>query len=229
MMSGRSESPFGPKLWRTALGRRFARKNLVLPELDQPVTNAVFDSLKPEVRARFDAYPADRPVSHCHPLIDAVHLVFSQHRPLTLPPDAVWLVIAQGFSHHVAANGESLRHRLARHQGRQELVATIADLTLGLQVDEPREAGVHIPAQLGVSDFVNLIERRLEQSHPFRQVHARPVSYSLQTRPHGVTLCLDPCLLARDERTVNGGIDCGSRISRFVLYDFPRRPKLFYV
>jgi hypothetical protein len=68
--------------------------------------------------------------SPCHPLVDAVHLAFSQHRPLTLSPDDIWLVIAQGFGHHVAENAEALRHRLVRHQGRRELNATVNDLTL---------------------------------------------------------------------------------------------------
>jgi hypothetical protein len=47
--------------------------------------------------------------SRCHPLIDAVHVAFSQHRPLTLSPDDIWLVIAQGFGHHVAENAAALR------------------------------------------------------------------------------------------------------------------------
>ena len=32
-----------------------------------------------------------------HPLATAVHLAFSQHRPLLLTPNIIWMVIAQGF------------------------------------------------------------------------------------------------------------------------------------
>jgi hypothetical protein len=110
-----------------SLGRRFARKILVLPEQDQPVTNALIDSISPPLRAKLDVRRL--PASRCHPLIDAVHVAFSQHRPLTLSPDAVWLAIAQGFGHHVAANAETLRGRLVRHQGRRTLDATLHDLT----------------------------------------------------------------------------------------------------
>ena len=45
----------------------------------------------------------------------AVHIAFSQHRPLSLSPDDIWLVIVQGFSHHVAENAQMLRNRLVRH------------------------------------------------------------------------------------------------------------------
>jgi len=121
-------------IWTEALGdilgRRLGRKILVLPDRHQPVTNALYDSATPELRARFDALPAlRRPVSACHPLIHAVHVAFSQHRPLTLSPDAIWLVIAQGFSHHVTANAEKLRHRLVRHEGRRALGGTITGWT----------------------------------------------------------------------------------------------------
>lgn len=74
-------------------------------------------------------FVVERLGSRCHPLIDAVHVAFSQHRPLTLSPDDIWLVIAQGFSHHIAENADVLRHLLVRHRGRHQLVATVADLS----------------------------------------------------------------------------------------------------
>jgi hypothetical protein len=125
------EKPIWSETLAVSLGRRLGRQIFVLPEPNQPVANAAFDALKPEWRAQFDALPEDRrPASRCHPLIDAVHVAFSQHRPLTLSPDAVWLAIAQGFGHHVTANAETLRGRLVTHQGRRTLSATLADLTL---------------------------------------------------------------------------------------------------
>jgi Domain of unknown function (DUF4419) len=56
-----------------------------------------------------------------HPLIGAVHLAFSQHRPLVLTPDAVWLTIAQGFAQHLRINSETLRERFVRHSGKKTL------------------------------------------------------------------------------------------------------------
>src|SRR5271166_3700926 len=52
-------------------------------------------------------------------LIETVHLAFSQHRPLILSPDCIWLVIAQGFGHHVNENAEHLRGRMVSHEGRK--------------------------------------------------------------------------------------------------------------
>jgi hypothetical protein len=69
-----------------------------------------------------------------HPLLDAVHVAFAQHRPLALSPDAVWLTIAQGVAQHVKLHAEALRPRLVRHAGREELVVT-------WDGDMPRDAG----------------------------------------------------------------------------------------
>jgi len=57
-----------------------------------------------------------------HPLIAAVHLAFSEHRPLVLTPDAVWLTIAQGFAQHVRLNSEGLRNRFVGHSGKKALI-----------------------------------------------------------------------------------------------------------
>src|ERR1700730_5177456 len=122
-----ARKPIWTETLADSLARRFRREIFVLPEPQQPVINAGFDSLKEQLRARVDIR---RVGSRRHPLIDAVHVAFSQHRPLTLSPDAIWLVIAQGFGHHVAANAEALRHRLVSHQGRRELIAKCDDLSL---------------------------------------------------------------------------------------------------
>jgi hypothetical protein len=56
------------------------------------------------------------------PLLASVFLAFSQHRPLVLTPDAVWLTIAQGVAHHMAIHGERLRSRFVSHTGKLRLV-----------------------------------------------------------------------------------------------------------
>ena len=53
-----------------------------------------------------------------HPVVAAATLAFNDHRTLTLSPDMIWLLIAQGFAHHVNANAETLRRRLVHHQGK---------------------------------------------------------------------------------------------------------------
>ncbi|WP_309708642.1 DUF4419 domain-containing protein [Armatimonas sp.] len=60
-----------------------------------------------------------------HPLIEAIHRAFAEHRPLTLSPDDIWLTIQQGFAHHVNENAECLRHQFVSHQGKRELVVEV--------------------------------------------------------------------------------------------------------
>lgn len=59
-----------------------------------------------------------------HPLAGAVHLAFSEHRPLRLTPDHIWLTIAQGFAHHVNNNADTLRSRLVGFQDKMVLQVT---------------------------------------------------------------------------------------------------------
>jgi hypothetical protein len=126
-----ADKPLWTEPLREHVAKRFHRKLLALPEGDRMVANTLYDAtlsmkLSPERRAQL----ANSWVSKCHPLIDAVATAFSQHRPLTLSPDSIWLVIEQGFAHHVAENAETLRHRLVRHEGRRQLQVPVADLSL---------------------------------------------------------------------------------------------------
>jgi|GEM_PF-845948 len=56
-----------------------------------------------------------------HPLVQAVHLSFAQHRPLALRPDDFWLCIAQGLSNHINANAERVRSLFVAHQGKKSI------------------------------------------------------------------------------------------------------------
>ena len=51
-------------------------------------------------------------ISTCmHPFVAALHYSFAQHRPLSISPDMVWLMILQGFANHVNVNADSLRKK----------------------------------------------------------------------------------------------------------------------
>jgi len=127
-------TPASDPIWseplRAHLARRFQRSVLLLSDPEKPVVNSVrhvLDSrpLSPEIRARVEPSL----VSKLHPLVEAVSLAFSQHRPLTLSPDSIWMVIQQGFAHHVTENAEALRSRLVRHQDKVTLSAAVFDLS----------------------------------------------------------------------------------------------------
>jgi hypothetical protein len=65
------------------------------------------------------------------PLLAAVFTAFSQHRPLVLTPDAVWITITQGVAHHMVLHGERLRPRFVAHQGKLDLVFQCHDWVEG--------------------------------------------------------------------------------------------------
>lgn len=52
----------------------------------------------------------------------AVGRAFSEHRPLSISPDHIWLLICQGFARHVHQNSERLRPTLAGYQGKKTIV-----------------------------------------------------------------------------------------------------------
>ncbi len=57
-----------------------------------------------------------------HPFFAAVHLAFSQHRPLVFSPDMIWVLILQGLALHVNNNSEKLRHKFVQHTKKAEIV-----------------------------------------------------------------------------------------------------------
>jgi len=56
-----------------------------------------------------------------HPFVASVHMAFSDHRPLVLSPDIIWILIAQGFANHVNCHAENLRSRLVKHSGKARI------------------------------------------------------------------------------------------------------------
>lgn len=109
--------------------------------VDRPVGELLADRLG--VSVRFADAGAERLLEDrdtlglirrdANPLLDAVHLAFSGHRPLVLSPDAIWLTIAQGIAQHVTLHAEGLRDELVEFRGKQELKVerdkTSGDLT----------------------------------------------------------------------------------------------------
>ncbi|GAA2874767.1 hypothetical protein Acy02nite_36800 [Actinoplanes cyaneus] len=61
-----------------------------------------------------------------HPLLGAVTRAFSDHRPLTLSPDVVWLTVLQGVARHLRVHADRLRDRLVGHRGRELLTVVIS-------------------------------------------------------------------------------------------------------
>ena len=62
-----------------------------------------------------------------HPLIAATHQAFSEHRPLVLSPDMLWLAILQGIAQHVHVDPEASRDKFVSHQGRKKAEIDLAE------------------------------------------------------------------------------------------------------
>lgn len=66
-----------------------------------------------------------------HSFVHTVERAFSDHRPLILSPDMLWLMMAQGFAQHVNLNAEQLRRRFVEHDGKKEIVVRRDDFVKG--------------------------------------------------------------------------------------------------
>lgn len=103
-------------------------------QLEKPVLAFSHDDRFQTVSARYN-----HPLAHgIHPLAFAVHLAFSEHRPLLLTPDIIWITIAQGFAHHVNNHAEELRDRFVSHSGKETLAIEV--LEMPKQADEWSQA-----------------------------------------------------------------------------------------
>ncbi len=53
--------------------------------------------------------------------IRGLHQAYAEHRPFTISPDILWLLICQGFSKHVNSNSDELRTMFVEHKAKKEL------------------------------------------------------------------------------------------------------------
>lgn len=58
-----------------------------------------------------------------HPFFQSMYRAYADHRPFELSPEALWLLICQGFSLHVNNNAEELRHLFVDFEGKRTLSA----------------------------------------------------------------------------------------------------------
>ena len=66
-----------------------------------------------------------------HPFLQALHRGFTEHRPICISPDMIWLLICQGVANHVNAHAERLRPRFVAHQGKVKILVQRDDFVKG--------------------------------------------------------------------------------------------------
>ena len=57
-----------------------------------------------------------------NPFFYGMYEAYANHRPFVLSPDMIWLLISQGFSHHINANPERYRNRIVDFSDKMSLV-----------------------------------------------------------------------------------------------------------
>lgn len=68
---------------------------------------------------------ADRLVNYghwFHPFFYGMYDAYAEHRPFVLSPDMIWMLIAQGFSHHINSDPEKYRDRMVDFSDKLSLV-----------------------------------------------------------------------------------------------------------
>ena len=55
------------------------------------------------------------------PLLNGFYTAHTNHYPIRIKPDDIWLLIVQAFSNHVNSNSEKLRHYFVNFDGKQKL------------------------------------------------------------------------------------------------------------
>lgn len=106
-------------------------------------------------------FPDENGRGAVHALIEASHLAFATHRPLTLSPDIIWLTIAQGLANHINLNAEKLRHVFVPHQG-QKVLTVQRDAFVKGSPENPwedvfTEFSAHIKASIGERNHTALV------------------------------------------------------------------------
>lgn len=97
-------------------------------ELGKALPTIDADQIRWSTKGRVEArgVGANRLVElHGNRFLNAVSLAYNQHYPLVLAPDHIWLLIAQGFSHHINENVENLRDQFVDHEGQKLIMIDV--------------------------------------------------------------------------------------------------------
>jgi hypothetical protein len=107
----------------------FTIETLKRPDNRLPVS-AYTDILEGLMRADFESYgivaksvlPDSLVNFGYHPFFNGMYQAYADHRPFTLSPDMIWLLISQGFARHVNQNAEALRDKFVAFTGKETLI-----------------------------------------------------------------------------------------------------------
>lgn len=159
------------------LERSIGKIRFRVDEVDRATTLLATDSAKSQLEQRLDceilAFSHDATLqtisdsSEIHPLALAVHRAFSEHRPLQLTPDIIWITLAQGFAQHINNHAETLRSRFVQHPAKEKLIVEVLEIPTQSQqwVEKIEEWVLQIRDRVG-ADCYRLLECNFSTTTP---------------------------------------------------------------
>lgn len=73
--------------------------------------------------------------TYTHGFVNALHHSYAEHRPLELSPDAIWLLICQGFSIHLNQNYDALKKQVFKNTLPKQIYVRNDELVKGKSED----------------------------------------------------------------------------------------------
>lgn len=77
----------------------------------------------------------DLVLNNAHPVLGGFLQAYKDHRPVTISPDIIWLLICQGFGQHVNNNSEQLRDKFVNFQG-QKTLTVVREVKEGTRIKD---------------------------------------------------------------------------------------------
>ena len=123
------------------MGFKFSKKESAEKEENEDQQNSLKIELYPKKKARYKfeksslkslitcqtlgfSFDENNELAYINsktPVLNGFYLAHSNHYPIRIKPDHIWLLIVQAFSNHVNANSESLRYHFVNFEGKKTL------------------------------------------------------------------------------------------------------------
>ncbi|GHT88987.1 hypothetical protein FACS1894137_17650 [Spirochaetia bacterium] len=108
-----------------------------------------------------------------HSFFEGMYHAYLEHRPIVLSPDIIWLLISQGFSHHINANSEELRHHFVNFSDKK-LLDVVSDK---IRLDDPNSPWEEVfpefvkkIAEYTGNDLINLLSADFTTTTPVEKI-----------------------------------------------------------
>ncbi len=111
----------------------FVIEKLSMPkELMQQFSRRQYLNFQTDIIEKHSALPDSIIQLGENPFLEGIVNAYKDHRPFTISPDMIWLLISQGFSRHISYNSEKYRNRFVNFTDKMNLQVEARNyITLG--------------------------------------------------------------------------------------------------